>query len=67
MAGNEERRPADGGGAQDAANVSTIAKGADVDVPELIEQLQRRREAARRLPVLACGHADPIDCLRVSS
>lgn len=25
--------------------------------------LHRRREASRRLPALACGHRDPLDCL----
>ncbi len=67
MPPNAERRPPAGGGAQDAANVSTIVTGADDDVRELAEQLRRRREASWRLPPLACGHHDPLDCQRRAS
>lgn len=28
----------------------------------LRDQLARRREAALRMPPLACGHRDPMDC-----
>jgi hypothetical protein len=34
---------------------------------DVVAQLKRRREASLRLPPLACGHRDPLDCHRSAS
>lgn len=54
MRPDAERRPRREGGAQDAANVNARVT---------VTPLRRRRPAARRLPILATGHRDPLDGL----
>lgn len=41
-----------------------VNAGSSVSVasPSVVDQLNRRRRAGRRLPPLACGHRDPWDC-----
>lgn len=64
---NENRAPTLGDPAEIGDTTTTIADSIDTGRrprrgrgAELLEQLRRRYEAARRLPPLPCGRRDPV-------
>jgi hypothetical protein len=56
---------ASGEHAKGAARTGPIANDDDADAPNTTfdrDALRRRREASWRMPPLASGHRDPLDC-----
>jgi hypothetical protein len=69
-----ERSPAEGsvpdealGGGYVTASLPPAADTGLDDAAGYVADLRRRRQAAWRLPPLADGYHDPLDCLRTAS